>query len=59
MTLISNGTYVALTNHSGIGGEHMDSNVDVEVVIEYLDNCLVRLINGYHTGIFYDPIPIK
>ncbi len=59
MTLISNGTYVALTNHSGIGDEHMDSNVDVEVVIEYLDNCLVRLINGYHTGIFYDPIPIK
>lgn len=59
MTLISNGTYVALTNHSGVGDEHMDSNVDIEVTVEYLDNCLVRLISGYHTGITYDPIPIN
>lgn len=59
MTLLTGGTYVALTNHSGIGDEHIDSSVDLDVVIEYLDNCLVRLISGYHTGIVYDPIPIN
>ena len=59
MTLISNGTYVAITNHSGIGNDHIDSSIDEEVMIEYLDNCLVRLITGYHTGIVYDPIPIN
>ncbi|MBE6131138.1 MAG: VWA domain-containing protein [Erysipelotrichaceae bacterium] len=59
MTLISNGTYVAITNHSGIGNDHIDSSVDVNVTVEYLDRCLVRLITGYHTGILYDPIPIN
>lgn len=59
MTLISNGTYVAITNHSGIGDEHIDSSIDEEVSIEYLDKCLIRLITGYHTGILYDPIPIN
>ena len=59
MTLISNGTYVAITNHSGIGDEHIDSSIDEEVTIEYLDKCLIRLITGYHTGILYDPIPIN
>ncbi len=59
MTLISNGTYVAITNHSGIGNDHIDSSVDVNVTVEYLDSCLVRLITGYHTGILYDPIPIN
>lgn len=50
MTLISNGTYVALTNDSNIGDEHMDPSVELDVKIEYLDDCLVRLISLYHTG---------
>lgn len=59
MTLISNGTYVAITNHSGIGDDHIDSSIDADITIEYLDKCLIRLITGYHTGITYDPIPIN
>ena len=27
--------------------------------IEYLDNCLVRLISSYHNGIMYNPEPIE
>jgi hypothetical protein len=55
MTLITNGTYVYLTNDSRIGDEHMDATVDFDFVIEYLDECLIRLINGYQTGIMERP----
>ena len=51
MTLITNGTYVYLTNDSRIGDEHMDATIEFDFVVEYLDECLVRLINGYHTGV--------
>ena len=59
MTLISNGYYVALTNDSGVEGDYMDPTIDLELTIEYLDDCLVRLINVFHNGIYYDPIPIE
>jgi hypothetical protein len=55
MTLITNGTYVYLTNDSRIGDEHMDATVDFDFVVEYLDECLIRLINGYQTGIMERP----
>lgn len=51
MSLITNGTYVYLTNDSRIGDEHMDATIEFDFVVEYLDECLVRLINGYHTGV--------
>ncbi len=59
MTLITNGTYVAITNHSNVGDEHIDSSNSTDLVVEYLDNCLVRIINGYHSGVTYNPIPIN
>lgn len=59
MTLIGNGHYVALTNDSGIGEEHMDPTTELDLTIENLDDCLVRLINSYHNGVKYDPVPIE
>lgn len=42
----TNGTYVFITNHSGIGGEHIEATVgDYEV--ELLNELIVRLINKY------------
>ncbi len=46
MSIMTNGTYVFLTDHSGIGNAHLDPVVkDYEV--EKLNNLLVRLINNY------------
>lgn len=40
----TNGTYVFITNHSGIGNEHLEPTVgDYEV--EFLNDLMVRLIN--------------
>ena len=47
-----------ITNDSGIGGDHYDPDVK-NAVVERLNDLLVRLINGYKTGIFADPIPYK
>lgn len=40
----TNGTYVFLTNHSGIGDSHIEPTIGMYDV-EYLNNLLVRLIN--------------
>jgi hypothetical protein len=46
LALATNGTYVFITNHSGIGDNHIKATVgDYEV--EYLNNLLVRLIHKY------------
>ena len=46
MAITTNGTYVFITNHSGIGNEHLEPTVgDYEV--EYLNHLMVRLINQY------------
>ena len=54
--VLTGGTSVFITDDSGIGGEHLDPELP-NMVIEYLNACLVRLINGYHTGAFAQPIP--
>ncbi len=54
--LITGGTYTYITNHSGIGGNHIDATVE-SVTVEYLNDMLVRLINEYYTGIEIPPIP--
>lgn len=46
MALATNGTYVFVTNHSGIGNEHLEPTIG-EYQVEYLNNLLVRLINEY------------
>ena len=56
-SLLTAGQYVYLTNHSGIGGEHLDATIDVELTVEFLNACLTRLINGYYSGTFAEPVP--
>ena len=43
---VTNGTYVFVTGHSGIGNEHLIPSVG-EYQVEYLNNLIVRLINKY------------
>lgn len=56
-SLITQGRYVFLTNHSGVGGDHKDPEA-TDYVVEYLNNCLVRLIEEIHTGVETTPTPI-
>ncbi len=53
--LLTGGTFVFVTDDSGIGGSHYDPDLP-NVTVEYLNACMVRLINGYHTGTFADPV---
>ncbi len=53
--IYTGGTFIFVTDHSGIGGEHLDPDLP-NAVIEKLNDMLVRLINGYHTGNFADPV---
>jgi len=46
MSILTNGTYVFITNHSGIGGEHLEASVG-EYEVEFLKDLLVRLIHTY------------
>ena len=44
--LATNGTYLFLTDHSGIGGKHIEATTD-EYKVELLNNLLVRIISQY------------
>ena len=46
MSVTTNGTYVFITNHSGIGNDHLEASVG-EYQVEYLNDLMVRLINKY------------
>lgn len=56
-SMITNGVYTYLTNHSGIGYDHLTPIREDEEIVEYLNLMLIRLINGIHTGKFEAPIP--
>ena len=56
-SLLTSGQYVFLTDDSGIGGSHEKATTEEPLVVEFLNACLIRLINGYHQGEFQDPIP--
>ncbi|TAE13865.1 MAG: VWA domain-containing protein [Bacteroidetes bacterium] len=45
-SIATNGTYVFITNHSGIGNDHQEATVG-SYQVEYLNNLMVRLINQY------------
>lgn len=49
------GTFVYLTDDSGIGNGHYDPGLE-NVTVEALNSLMVRLINGYHSGTFADPV---
>jgi hypothetical protein len=42
----TNGTYTFLTNHSGIGNDHLTPTIG-EYKVEYLNELIIRLINQY------------
>lgn len=46
MAISTNGTYVFITNHSGIGNDHLQPTVG-DYQVEYLNNLMVRLIDKY------------
>lgn len=46
MAIASNGTYVFITDHSGIGNDHLEATVG-EYQVEFLDDLMVRLIGKY------------
>ena len=52
--LLTGGTSVFITDDSGIGGEHLDPNLP-DATVERLNDLLVRLIVGYHSGDFGVP----
>lgn len=56
-SLITSGQYVYLTNHSGIGGQHLEPTIEEKLVVEYLNDCLVRLVSIYYSGEFIEPVP--
>ena len=55
-SLITDGCYVYITNDSGIGNSHLEATVQERPVVEFLNKALIRLINGYHTGEFAEPV---
>ncbi|MBP5632241.1 MAG: VWA domain-containing protein [Clostridia bacterium] len=44
--VMTGGTYLFLTNHSGIGGDHQ-TPTDTEYEIEPLNDCMVRVVKDY------------
>lgn len=46
LAMTTNGTYVFITDDSGIGNSHLQASVG-QYQIEYLNNLMVRLINKY------------
>lgn len=54
--LLTGGTYTFLTDDSGIGDSHEIPDVG-EYTTEYLSDLMVRLIKGYYTGTFDNPVP--
>ena len=53
--IYTGGTFIFVTDDSGIGGAHHDPGLP-NVTVELLNSMMVRLVNGYHTGTFADPI---
>ena len=56
-SLITGGQYVYLTDDSGIGYSHEKPTVKEKLTVELLNECLIRLINGYHKGELEEPVP--
>ncbi len=46
MAMTTNGTYVFITNDSGVGNDHLQASVG-EYQVELLNKLMVRLINKY------------
>ena len=54
--IMTGGTYIFLTDDSGIGNSHLEPSIG-EYVVEYLNACMVRVVNEYLTGVETEPVP--
>lgn len=54
--IYTGGTFIFVTDDSGIGNAHLDPNIP-DAVVEKLNDLMVRVVDGYHTGTFADPVP--
>jgi len=54
--IYTGGTFIFVTDDSGIGGAHLDPNIP-DAVVEKLNDLMVRVVDGYHTGTFAEPTP--
>ena len=54
--IMTGGTYIFLTDDSGIGDPHLEPTVG-EFTVEYLNACMIRVVNEYLTGIKTEPVP--
>ena len=52
--VMTGGTYVFITGHSGIGGSHKAPDTEEDYTVEYLNECLIRIICRY-CGVSYTP----
>ena len=55
VAIYTGGTFIFVTDDSGIGNSHHDPDLP-NVTVELLNSLMVRLVKGYHTGDFEDPI---
>lgn len=53
--IYTGGTFIFVTDDSGIGGSHHDPQLP-NVTVELLNSLMVRLVKGYHTGDFAPPV---
>ena len=53
--IYTGGTFIFVTDDSGIGGSHHDPGLP-NATVELLNSLMVRLVKGYHTGIFEEPV---
>ena len=56
--IYTGGTFIFVTDDSGIGGSHHDPGLP-NATVELLNSMLVRLTKGYHTGNFEPAIYLK
>ncbi len=56
--IYTGGTFVFITDDSGIGNSHHNPQVP-SVTVEALNSLMVRLIKGYHLGVFEDPVDYR
>ena len=55
VAIYTGGTFVFVTDDSGIGNAHHDPQLP-NVTVEALNSLIVRLVKGYHTGTFEPPV---
>lgn len=53
--IYTGGTFIFVTDDSGIGGSHHDPGLP-NATVELLNSLMVRLVKGYHTGEFEEAI---